>query len=461
MGYAQILRRKPDLLEDESTAVKTIESSGDHLLTLINGVLDLSKIEAGGMEVSISGFDLRDVIQAMSAMFSPRCREKDLNFRLEWNAESQSQIPEPIESDNKESDLEPIPVNGDEGKLRQVLINLLGNAVKFTDSGRVISKVTRNDSSTSGINFTFEIIDTGPGVPTDEQETIFAPFVQSDEGGDKGGTGLGLSISRRLVELMGGTIGLRSVAGKGSTFHFTIPLTPLSTTADLEKHPGSELREPLRLTTGFAVNALIVDDVKQNRDVLSQILASLNCTVRSAESGKQALELIDLEIPDIVFTDIRMPEMDGFELKTRIVEQFGPDRMSIVAISASVLAHEQENYLKGGFHDFIGKPFRVSRIGDCLIRLLKVEFEYEPTMAPEPPSAELAANTKLPKLVLPETLLVRLKESAKAYRMMELGRCLAEIRSLGNEGRQLAAVLDALNHKGDMNTILQVLDDLD
>jgi len=430
------------------------------LLTLIDGVLDLSKIEAGGMEISSNGFDLRDVIRSMSAMFSPRCREKDLKFQLEWNTESNSQDPKPIGTDNTESEPKPIPVNGDEGKLRQVLINLLGNAVKFTDSGHVTLKVTKDAPSTCGFNFKFEIIDTGPGVSIDEQEKVFAPFVQSEERGDKGGTGLGLSISRKLVELMGGEIGLRSVVGEGSTFHFTIPLATSTTSAVLEKQAGSELREPLRLTTGFKVNALIVDDVKQNREVLSQILASLGCTIRSAESGKQALELIHLEIPDIVFTDIRMPEMDGFELKTKIVDKFGPDRMSIVAISASVLAHEQENYLKGGFQDFIGKPFRVSRIGDCMTRLLDVEFEYEPAVEAES-EENLAKNTKFPNLVLPETLMTRLKDSAKAYRMMELGRYLTEVRQLGDEGRQLAAVLDALNHKGDMNTILQVLDDLD
>ena len=444
LGYAQILRRKAQLPEDESIAVKTIENSGNHLLTLIDGVLDLSKIEEGGMDVSSNGFDLVDIIRSMSAMFSPRCREKDLTFQVEWNTESE---------------IQPIPVNGDEGKLRQVLINLLGNAVKFTDSGGIILRVTRNDLSTNSFNVTFEIIDTGQGVTTTDQEKIFAPFTQAESRGDKGGTGLGLSISRKLVELMGGTIGLRSEAGKGSTFHFTVPLEPSTTSEVLRNQNGAESREPLRLASGFTVSAVIVDDVKQNREVLSQILDSLGCTVRSAESGRQALQLIDSEIPNIVFTDIRMPEMDGFELKTTIVDKFGPNRMSIVAISASVLAHEQENYLKGGFHDFIGKPFRVSRIGDCLTKLLDVEFEYQAAEAT--PSTKTADESEFSNLLIPPALAKRLKDSAKAYRMMELGRCLPELRQLGDEGQSLATVLDALNHKGDMNTILQVLDNLD
>ncbi|MBI4661685.1 MAG: response regulator, partial [Verrucomicrobia bacterium] len=302
------------------------------------------------------------------------------------------------------------------------------------------------------------IIDSGPGIPAGAQEKLFAPFVQVGEAKQRGGTGLGLAISKRLVELIGGTIGLRSVAGKGARFYFTVPLPPASESVDEQALP--ELREPSHLAAGSKVNALIVDDLEQNREVLFQILASLGCQVRLAESGERALALIRSEMPDIVFTDIRMPEMGGFELKNKIVEEFGPGRMRIVAISASVLAHQQKNYLEGGFDDFVGKPFRVARIADSLVRLLSVEFEYEPQK-----DARTASKTSDPAetagILLPESLLSRLRTSAKSYRIVEFNRCLGEVEALGAEGRRLAASLETLNQKGDMDRILEILGKLD
>jgi signal transduction histidine kinase/ligand-binding sensor domain-containing protein/CheY-like chemotaxis protein len=475
MGYAQILRRKPGLASDDRAAVKTIETSGDHLLTLINSVLDLSKIEAGGMELQPVDFDLTKLVNEVAAMFQIRCREKGLEWRVEFecgvqaanestagNAESAEK-----ETGNQPSDqslrslrltsdltLEPIPVHGDEGKLRQVLINLLGNAVKFSDTGHVTLRVTHTRQNSI---FIFEIIDSGPGIPAAVQEKLFAPFVQGGEGVRKGGTGLGLAISRRLVQLMGGTVGLRSAPGEGSTFHFTVPLPPAS--AGLIEQAAPETREPSRLASGFAVNALIVDDIEQNREVLFQTLSSLGCQARVAESGERALELIGLEIPDIVFTDARMPGMSGFELRTKIVEQFGAGRMKVVAISASVLAHEQKEYLDGGFDDFIGKPFRVARIADCLARLLSVEFDYAPQPEEQIPSS-IGETAKDSSLSLPEPLRSRLRVAAKSYRIVEFKRCLSELEQLGALGRRLAVSLDALNQQGKMDKILEILDNL-
>ncbi|MHB8520051.1 MAG: two-component regulator propeller domain-containing protein [Limisphaerales bacterium] len=449
MGYAQILRRKPGLAADDRSAVKTIETSGDHLLTLINSVLDLSKIEAGGLELQPVDFDFTQLIQEVSAMFRIRCREKGLEWRVEWRVErpkSDSHNPQ------RNTGPEPIPVHGDEGKLRQVLINLLGNAVKFTDTGHVTLRVTVDDQPGA---FTCEIIDSGLGIPADLQEKLFAAFVQAGEGVRRGGAGLGLAISRRLVQLMGGTIGLRSAVGEGSTFYFTVRLAPAS--ARLVEQGAQELGEPSRLAAGFKVNALIVDDIEQNREVLLQVLRSLGCQARVAEGGEQALELIRLEIPDIVFTDARMPGMSGFELRTRIIEQFGAGRMKVVAISASVLAHEQKQYLESGFDEFVGKPFRVEQIADCLTRLLSVEFEYAPAG-----DGLAAAKTGEPagdaRVILPEALRTRLRASAKAYRIVEFKRCLVEVEQLGAQGRRLAAALETLNRKGEMERILEILD---
>ena len=376
LGYTQILRRKPSLASEDRGALSTIESSGNHLLSLINSVLDLSKIEAGGSELNTEDFDLIQLARDMSAMFQIRCQQKGLKWCVgfAWAGPS-------------------VPVHGDLGKLRQVLINLLGNALKFTEVGEVLLRIRfmKNNSSDrvhtgapqteskcavrATANYRFEIIDSGPGISADIQEKLFIPFFQGNEGLVKGGTGLGLAISRKLIQIMGGTIGLQSEVGKGSTFHFTLPL--MAATAPTGSLLTQHTPEPLRLLEAYSVNALIVDDIEQNREVLHQTLASLGCRVLVAESGEQALELLSFFIPDIVFTDVRMPGMDGFELRTRILEQFGVDRLKVVAISASVLAHEQQQYLQVGFHDFISKPFRVAEITACLTRLLAVRFEYE------------------------------------------------------------------------------------
>ncbi|MEW6159810.1 MAG: two-component regulator propeller domain-containing protein [Verrucomicrobiota bacterium] len=460
MGYAQILRRKPTLHADDRAAVKTIESSGDHLLTLINSVLDLSKIEAGSMEVRPADFDLAQLLKEVAAMFRIRCEEKALTWRVEFHRPS---APSPAKS-SFDLTLDPVPVRGDEVKLRQVLINLLGNAVKFTDTGQVTLRVMAgaqpsceaptSGSGPSAIPFTFEIVDSGPGIDAEAKEKLFAPFVQVGDGMRKGGTGLGLAISRRLVELMGGTIGLRSALGAGCTFYFTVPLGPAS--AKLLEHTTAEIREPSHLADGFAVEAVIVDDIEPNRAVLMQILGSLGCRARAAESGERALELIRQRIPDIVFTDARMPGMSGFELRLKIVEEFGADRMKVVAISASVLAHEQKQYLESGFDDFIGKPFRVGRIAECLARLLSVKFEY--ASDEQQAASQINETPEQARVRLPGPLWTRLRSAAKAYRIVEFKRCLAEVQELGGEERRLAAALDALNQKGDMDRILEILD---
>ena len=458
MGFAQILRRKPGLPADERAAVKTIEASGDHLLTLINSVLDLSKIEAGNLDLQTADFDLTQLIEELSAMFSRRCQEKGLEWHLTIKRGGGA---EGGEAPAKNLPREPFPVRGDEGKLRQILINLLANAVKFTDKGRLELRVEPDleptPSSGGTLQVTFSVIDSGPGISPEDQKRLFAPFVQLGEGEKRGGTGLGLAISRRLVELMGGTIGLRSVAGEGSTFYFTAPFAPVAARGGEPATPA--LREPSRLKPGFNVNALIVDDVEENRQVLLQILDSLGCRTQVAESGEQALKKLGEFKPDILFTDIRMPGMNGLELRNKVVQQFGASTMKIVAISASVLIHEQRHYLESGFDDFIPKPFPVARIADCMARLLAVEFEYE-TCEETGGHPATTKPTDAEPLVVPKELLERLQGSARSYRVVEFKRNLVELEQLGPEGRRLASALEILNENGELERILEILETL-
>jgi len=459
LGYSQILRRDHDLPAKHSQAVATIEKSGNHLLAMINDILDLSKIEAGRMELQDSDFDLGSLIEGLAAMFRIRCEEKQLDLNVEV-------LGNECAGDKAQDVLQPIPVHGDEGKLRQVLINLLGNAVKFTERGSVKLRISAAPTGSGGptpsdptsapaVNtaYRFEVMDTGPGIPQAEQTEIFQPFQQSVAGARQGGTGLGLAITRRQVELMGGAVQLESEVGKGSRFYFDILLPPAE--GKVETEATTEQREIIRLARGTAVKALVVDDVRQNREVLSQLLSGIGCEVAIAQSAAKAFELIEQNIPDIVFMDIRMPDMNGAEATRKLIGQYGPDRMKIVAITASVLEHERAGHMSAGFHNFLGKPFRFEEVCDCLKQLLGIEFEYAETPAEsESPPADLDPAT----VTLPETVLNELKDAAERYSVTRLEHGIATLEQQDDSGQRVAVHLRRFIQAGDLEAVAEFLE---
>ena len=431
LGYAQILQRDQRMEEDQRQSIDTIERSGSHLLGLINEILDLSKIEAGSMELSENDFDLRNLAKNLSEMFEPRCLEKSLEWRVEWDVESEvrdqksvvsnlkSEIPNRTSegdfaaenaknTEKKEGELSSdsslrlnsIPVRGDEGKLRQVLINILGNAVKFTDAGIVTLRVVgrtcrsaldsdigsepgarmRDSASLPSSTYTFEIQDTGAGIPDAVREKIFEPFTQATEGRRKGGTGLGLAIARRQIELMGGDLQLESAPGKGSRFFFALELA--SATTELDEASETTSRRVRRLQAGSRVRALVADDVTENREILRRLLKDLGVEVTVGQDGDEALRRLRGTAFDIAFMDIRMPKLTGFEVARKVLKESKGGRAKLVAVSASVFTHEQKLYENAGFDDFIPKPFRFEQVCECLERLLGVCFEYD---SPSPP----------------------------------------------------------------------------
>jgi signal transduction histidine kinase/CheY-like chemotaxis protein len=432
LGYAQILQRDRKLDSQQRQAIGTIERSGNHLLGLINEILDLSKIESGRMELSESDFDLRELVSDLAVMFELRCRQKGIEWRIDG------------------LDGSTIPVRGDAGKLRQVLINLLGNAVKFTDAGQVRFVVQRRP----GDHFLFEVIDTGPGIPPETQGKVFEPFTQGLEGKHKGGTGLGLAIARRQIELMGGELTLESQVGKGSRFFCSVHLPPASSETG-SKTAGKE-RKARRLKEGFAVQALVVDDIQENRDILGRLLQELNVQTRVVETGKEALAELRSRPYDIAFLDIQMPGMTGTEVVERLLDERGPGPTKLVAISASVLQHEQKTYFEKGFDAFIPKPFRFDEISRCLEQLLKVQFEYD---APQEQAKKDAGND-FPALEIPPDLAERLRNSAEMYSVTEFERHLEEVKALGETGRALAARLLELSRNVQMDEILKILKDV-
>lgn len=430
LGYGQILDSDDGLSPSQRRAVGAIQSSGSHLLGLINEILDLSKIEAGRQDLYPAAFSLSGMIADMEAAFAIRCAAKDLLFSVTIDIDRRS-------------------VFGDERKLRQVLMNLLGNAVKFTTAGEVRLGVTR-----SGDDITFVVSDTGAGIPRDRQANLFEPFLQDEAGRKHGGTGLGLAIASQLVRLMGGTLEVDSEPGAETRFSFTIPL-PESTELSLDQTQGSTRVQ--HLAPGNTVNALVVDDVTENREVLALMLERIGVAVSQTASGEETLEMLSEALPDIIFTDIRMEGLSGLRTMQEIVARHGRGNLKFVAVSASALSHERQKYLDSGFDAFLDKPVRMERLYACLAEVTGVE--YTVTTANRRETADQGGDVSL-SIVLPAEVLASLEEAVVAHNMTKLRKSLAELDALGPAEQELATHLRKLSMEYDMDALLNVVNQL-
>ncbi len=429
LGYSQILQRDAELTPFQRDALATISSSCDHLLNLINNILDLSKIDAGRMDLTISEFDVTALTYEVTALFQNECEEKRIGLR----------------TIGPQTDTN-VFVRGDEGKLRQVLINLLGNAVKFTAVGRVTLRVSVDEKR----HWQFEIEDTGPGIPLDLQERVFEPFQQGPNAQHSGGSGLGLAIAQRQVKIMGGTLRVRSTPGEGAAFFFGLDLPPAST----GRAPcRDEFATVERIAPGSEVRAVVVDDIPENREVLSLALRVIGCQVIGAKDGEEALEQIRSFRPGIVFLDMRLPGMSGLDAVLAILKEWGT-KIKLVAMSASALEHERERYLKAGCDDFVSKPFRAEQIYRCLANLLGVKFV--PREKPKNQS-EPEISIDLGQLSLSDDLALRLTTAAELHSATVLKSCLQEVEQLGKPGVRLAQHLRRFLASYDMKTIQRIV----
>ncbi len=439
IGYSQVLSRIQALEPDQKKAVQTIESSGNNLLELINDVLDYSKIEAGIKELNLKDFDLNELLEGLLTMFENRCGDKNLTVRLKGTNQA------------------PIYVNGDEGKLRQILVNLLGNAIKFTNTGRVVLELDRKPANHYG----FQVIDTGPGIPGEDQARILEPFQQSDTGRFQTGTGLGLSLSKELVELMGGHLSLESEEGKGSSFFFTVELPPATAPVQKRSQRGNEGDQ--YLLEDSVLKALIVDDVEVNRRLLIDILHKTGIEISEAKDGKEAVELAGTFEPDIIFMDIRMPVMDGKEATTEIHRLYGPDRFKIVALTASVFHQEKKEDFNKLFDDYISKPFRIERIFKCIQDLLGVEFDRKKKpQGKKDQKLEIKApppkETNLSEITIPVQLFFKIKDTIEEGNIPQLKNELDHLCNMGEDGEFLNKKLIPLVEKNELEEILTVLE---
>ncbi len=368
LGYAQILRREPTLSPRQLDGLNIIYDSGQHLLTLINDILDIAKVEAGKLELYPTPVNLPNLLTGVVNIIKMAAREKSLKFAYE----AASDLPEAVEADKK--------------RLRQVLLNLLGNAVKFTDEGQVLLRVETRRPKSKGQNKTaplitlcFSVSDTGAGMTADQLQKIFTPFEQAGDAKQKQqGAGLGLAISRQLVNLMGGDLQVKSEPGKGATFTFeiTVPVLDKTTLKELNKE-----RQRILAYRGQRRHILIVDDHAENRLVLQNLLEPLGFETSIAVNGQEGAELAQTIQPDLILMDLVMPVMTGFKAIKAIRNLPDIKNTPIIAVSASVLDMNQEKNRLVGFNDFLPKPVEADKLFDLLKKHLNLTWVYNQTPA--------------------------------------------------------------------------------
>ncbi|MBE9003148.1 response regulator [Nostoc sp. LEGE 12447] len=359
LGFTQLLLRNRSLNSQQQEYLDTINRSGEDLLTLINDVLEMSKIEAGRIILSETNFDLYGLLDRLQQMFALKAQSRGLKLILE------------------RSPTIPQYICADESKLRQVLVNLLGNAIKFTRIGQVTLRVetpNQNITPDEPITLNFSVEDTGCGIADSDFNRLFEPFVQT-EAGQKAqeGTGLGLPISQRFVQLMGGDIRVNSTLGKGSIFTFDIRtraviMDTLPTPAPSRQVIGLEKGQP-------SYRILIVEDKLENRQLLVELLTPVGFEVREAVNGQAAIELWQNWSPHLIWMDLRMPIMNGFEA-TKHIKAAGAQTPIIIALTGSAFEEDRLTALSVGFDDFVRKPFRTSVIFEKMAEYLGVRYVY-------------------------------------------------------------------------------------
>jgi len=361
LGFAQILKFDETLTADQIESVDTIEKSGQHLLTLLNDVLDLAKIEAGKIELTQERFFLADFIGDITSIIKIRTKHKPVTFYYQPFNFSTNKLEETLN----------LVIIADERRLRQILINLLGNAVKFTDQGSITLKI----GIVAEQQIRFQIEDTGIGIAQKQLDVIFKDFQQvGDKNRQIQGTGLGLAISRRLVDIMGGQLQVTSELNQGSTFWFDLPL-PFVHEVD-----NPTISEETHLIIGIQGNhkpmILVVDDQVNNRQFLVRFLTSLGFYVVEANDGQAGLAKAIEVNPEVIITDLLMPNMNGFELIQELRQSTQLKDKVIIATSASVYETDRQESLAVGSDDFLPKPIKVELLLEQLQRYLKLEWIY-------------------------------------------------------------------------------------
>lgn len=457
LGFSELLKKR---LSDEKNLqyADAIISSGKSLLALINDILDLSKIEAGRIELEYDTMDLKQLITEIRQIFALKVSEKGLELVVEYSEDMHDFI------------------ILDESRIRQVLLNLVGNAVKFTEKGSItlrIRKYNFDESSKTG-NVEISVIDTGIGIADDQKEIVFEAFRQHKGQSVKayGGTGLGLTISKRLIEMMDGKIALESTVGAGSAFIITFENVKFAEQIGaIEKKLDEENYDVIRFRGG---RLLVADDNENNRELIHEYLSDSSLDLVFATNGKEVVNLADLYSPDLILMDLKMPEMDGFEAFNVIKANEDNDRLPIVALTALAMKSDVNRIMDSGFNGFVSKPIKKETLIKELMRFFEYDrIETEAAMTGSAEKATQSTTDEIPPDLLDmaikklenefKPMIDEVKETLMIGQIKELALTLAafgrEISSgtIEKFGERLASQCDGLM----LNEIMTSLDDFD
>ena len=442
LGFSQLMQRDASLTGKQRKQLDAINRSGEHLLELVNDILEMSKIEAGRITLNSAVFDLHAMLKDLEIMFRARADAKKLQLTVERIGE----VPRYIVTD--------------EGKLRQVLINLMGNAVKFTEGGGIVLRVRARQEDKLGLRLDVEVEDTGPGITEEEMGKLFHYFEQTESGRRTGGgSGLGLVISREFVRLMGGDIKVTSQPRKGSIFSFDIQIVAGEMGAVVMK---PELRRVQRLRSDHIRHRVLIgDNEENNRAFLSEMLSGVGFETREVTNGQEAVQQFAAWHPDLILLDYRMPVMDGLEAIRQIRAGIGGEKVRIVCVTASTTDQNRHEIIAAGADDFLGKPLREGVLFEKIRTLLGVEYEY----FDESPQAVSAADANAARTLtlgavgtLPHELVRQMREAtinADLDLLMKLidsveatdARAAQELRNMA-EGFEYQTILDLLPRGG-------------
>lgn len=445
LGHAQIMSRDQSLKPDQRHSVEAINRGGDHLLTLINSVLEMSKIEAGQAEVSLSSFHIVTLLNDMEMMFRDAAVEKGLRFEVRKGPET------------------PHIIQGDRAKISQVLINLLSNALRHTHEGGLSLSAFVEAKSGDRRHLVLALEDTGEGIAAEEVQWIFDPFVQSGSTGpQQSGTGLGLAISREYALMMGGNLTVQSRAGQGSIFSLELPL------AKVKSGPLEMDLSPPKRIAGIAgekrdYRVLVADDESSNRDVLIRLLEPARFVMREAADGREALKLFESWSPHLVLMDIRMPTMDGKEAIKKIKATERGRATPVIGLSASAFEEDRFKVLESGADDFIAKPIQESGLWEKIGRLLEVEFLFEDEEVVLTPPSEW--QEEFPPIKehlgnLPEQLVAEMRAAVQGgymERLAELAQRAAVIQP--RLSRHLLTLVDQYDYETLSRLFLEIAED--
>ncbi len=432
LGFSQVMQQDENLSTNQHETLDIINHSGEHLLKLINDVLEIAKIEAGKLQLESTTFDLQGMVREVADMMRLRAQQKGLELELDQASEF------------------PRYIKGDEARLRQILVNLVSNAVKFTEKGGVTIRLCTKENKQQ--HLLIEVSDTGPGISKEDGQRLFKPFVQLPEGTSHGGTGLGLSIVRQFVQLMKGTVALESTPGKGSIFCVELPLEVAEESEIIqlgEKYQGD--------VTGLApgqpsYRILIAEDQHDNQLLLEKLMTDIGMEVKIANNGEECVQIFKEWHPDLIWMDRRMPVIDGVEATRRIRKMRGGKKVKIVAVTASVFKEQQPELLEAGMDDYIRKPFQFNEIYDSLAQQLGVKFTYREAIAEPLLAPTLLTPTKL------ATISGELRDELRnAVESLDRERILAAINHISAVDNELGRALLQRTDEFDYPSILEAL----